>query len=84
MRENLQKWFALLVETPGLERLVRPLLHLPPNLIFLSIFRAWDMVCYVRRIVPHRLRREELTELVANLFGVFAPDANQDLLESMS
>jgi anaerobic magnesium-protoporphyrin IX monomethyl ester cyclase len=81
VRENLQKWFALLVETPGLEPLVRPLLALPPNLAFLSIFRAWYAMCYVRRIVPHRLGREELAELGANLFGISPPDANRDLLE---
>jgi anaerobic magnesium-protoporphyrin IX monomethyl ester cyclase len=81
VRENLQKWFALLVETPGLERLVRPWLRLPPNLVFLSIFRAWYAMCYVRRIVPHRLGRDELAELGANLFGLCPPDANRDLLE---
>ncbi|MBN1610087.1 MAG: B12-binding domain-containing radical SAM protein [Polyangiaceae bacterium] len=81
VRENLQKWFAVLVEAPGLERLVRPLLRLPPNLVFLSIFRAWYTLCYVLRIVPHRLDREELAELGANLFGIFPPDANRDLLE---
>jgi anaerobic magnesium-protoporphyrin IX monomethyl ester cyclase len=84
VRENLQKWFALLVETPGLERLVRPLCRLPPNLVFLSIFRAWYALCYVRRIVPHRLDRKELAELGANLFGLSAPDANRDLLEQTS
>ena len=81
-RENLQKWFALLVEAPGLEPLVRPLLRLPPNLAFLSIFRTWYAACYIHRIVPHRLRRQEITELLANLFGVFPPDANRDLVES--
>jgi anaerobic magnesium-protoporphyrin IX monomethyl ester cyclase len=82
IRENLHKWFALLVEAPGLEQLVRPLLRLPPNIVFLSIFRAWYSACYVRRIMPHRLRRQEISELLANLFGVFPIDANRDLVET--
>jgi radical SAM superfamily enzyme YgiQ (UPF0313 family) len=69
--ENLQKWFGLLVEAPELERLVGPLLSLPPNLVTLSIFRAWTMACYTFRIAPHRLTLGEVVELLCTLFGVF-------------
>jgi anaerobic magnesium-protoporphyrin IX monomethyl ester cyclase len=77
--ENLQKLFALLVEAPWLERVVRPLLGLPENMLTISVFRAWYMYCYTARIVPHRLRSSELLELARSLFGVFAPEANREL-----
>ena len=78
--ENLQKLFAVLVEAPWLERLVRPLLRWKPNLAFLSIFRAWYIYCYRRRIVPHRLTRPELRELMQSLFGLYPPEVNHEAL----
>jgi anaerobic magnesium-protoporphyrin IX monomethyl ester cyclase len=78
--ENLQKLFAVLVEAPWLEPLVRPLLRLPPNLFLLSVFRAWFLYCYARRIVPHRLNWGHAAELLRNLFGIFPEDANHELV----
>jgi anaerobic magnesium-protoporphyrin IX monomethyl ester cyclase len=78
--ENLQKLFAVLVEAPWLEPVVRPLLRLPTNLFMLSVFRAWYMYCYARRIVPHRLRWPTAVELVRSLFGLFPEEANRELV----
>jgi radical SAM superfamily enzyme YgiQ (UPF0313 family) len=79
--ENLQKFFAILVEAPWLERLVRPLLRRRPNLTFLCLFRAWYIYGYTRRIVPHRLSLRELRELGRSLFGLYPPEANDGCLE---
>jgi len=79
--ENLQKFFAILVEAPWLERLVRPLLSRRPNLTFLCLFRAWYIYGYTRRIVPHRLSLRELRELGRSLFGLYPPEANDECLE---
>ena len=68
--ENLQKLFALFVEVPALERWLAPLLGLPPNLVLLSIFRTWFMYAYLRRIVPHRIGRDEALALGRTLFAV--------------
>jgi anaerobic magnesium-protoporphyrin IX monomethyl ester cyclase len=78
--ENLQKLFAVLVEAPWLEPAVRPLLRLPPNLLTLSVFRAWYMYCYTRRIIPHRLRWGIAVELVRSLFGISPEEANRELV----
>jgi radical SAM superfamily enzyme YgiQ (UPF0313 family) len=78
--ENLQKLFAVLVEAPWLEPIVRPLLRLPPNVFLLSVFRAWYVYCYARRIVPHRLRWRMAVELVQSLFGIFPEEANRELV----
>jgi anaerobic magnesium-protoporphyrin IX monomethyl ester cyclase len=78
--ENLHKLFAVLVEAPWLEPVIRPLLRLPPNLFTLSIFRAWYMYCYTRRIVPHRLRWRIAAELVRSLFGIFPEEVNRELV----
>jgi anaerobic magnesium-protoporphyrin IX monomethyl ester cyclase len=78
--ENLQKLFAVLVEAPWLEPVVRPLLRLPPNLLALSVFRAWYMYCYTRRIIPHRLRWDIAAELLRSLFGIFPEEANRELV----
>ena len=78
--ENLQKLFAVLVEAPWLEPVARPLLRLPPNLFTLSVFRAWYMYCYARRIVPHRIRLRIAAELVRGLFGIFPEEANRELV----
>jgi hypothetical protein len=78
--ENLQKLFAVLVEAPWLERLARPLLRRKQGLTLLSIFRAWYIYCYRRRIVPHRLTRAELRELLQSLFGLYPPEVNHEAL----
>ena len=78
--ENLQKLFAVLVEAPWLERLVRRMLRWKPNLTFLSIFRTWYIYCYRRRIVPHRLTRPELRELARSIFGLYPPEANHEAM----
>jgi radical SAM superfamily enzyme YgiQ (UPF0313 family) len=78
--ENLQKLFALAVETPLLEPLVRRLVELPPNLVYLSMFRAWFAYCYLRRIVPHRPTGEELRGLLETFFAPPTPEANEALL----
>ncbi len=79
--ENLQKLFALLVEAPWLGPLVRLLLGLAPNMAFLSVFRAWYLYCYRRRIVRCRLARGELRELALSLFGIFTRGVNRELVE---
>lgn len=76
--ENLQKFFALLAEAPWLEGLVRPLLGRAPNIVFLSIFRAWYIWCYTFRIVPHRLDLREVRELLRTLFGIYSREANRE------
>lgn len=77
--ENLQKFFAVLVEAPWLEPLVWRLLDRQPNMVFLSIFRAWYMWCYTRRIVPHRPAAGERRELLNTLFGRFAPEVHREV-----
>jgi radical SAM superfamily enzyme YgiQ (UPF0313 family) len=77
--ENLQRLFAVLVEAPALERLARPLLRLQPGAALGSIFKAWYMYCYTRRIIPHRLARGELGELARRLLGVLPPEVNDEL-----
>jgi len=77
--EALQKLFAVLVEAPWLERPLRPLLRRPPGLALTCLFRAWYAYCYTRRIIPHRMGRGELGELLRNLFGVFPVEANREL-----
>ena len=80
--ENLQKFFAVLAEAPWLERIIRPLLDLAPNIVFMSIFRAWYIWCYTFRIVPHRLSPGELGELVRTLFGIYAKEADNGVAEA--
>jgi radical SAM superfamily enzyme YgiQ (UPF0313 family) len=78
--ENLQKLFGLAAAEPRLEPLIRRLIALPPNLIYLSLFRAWFAYCYLRRIVPHRPTTEELRGLVQTLFAPAGREQNEDLL----
>ena len=69
--ENLHKLFAIAAEVPYLLPAVRRLIRLPPNLIFNSIFRCWYAWCYFRRIMPHRLTLDDVTETIKVLFGIY-------------
>ncbi len=79
--DNFQKFFAVLVEAPWLEKMVIPLLSLAPNLIFHSVFRAWYMYCYTFRIVPHSLTLTEGIELMRTLLGLYTPEVNLEFVD---
>lgn len=73
--ENLHKLFAVTAEVPWTLPLVRRLIRLPRNLIFNSIFRCWYAFCYLRRIIPHRLRMADVAETLKVLFGIYPREA---------
>lgn len=77
--ERLQRLFALLVEVPSLERWLAPLVSRAPDLVLLSIFRAWFMYAYLRRIVPHPIGRQEALALARTLFAVPSLEETHDV-----
>ncbi len=79
--ENLHKFFSIVVEAPWLEPLVRPLLGGKSRLAYLCMFRAWYMYCYTRRIVPHRMSRDEVKTLVRWLFGIYQEEPNREICQ---
>jgi radical SAM superfamily enzyme YgiQ (UPF0313 family) len=79
--ENLQKFFAILTEAPWLEPAIRPWLKKRPNLVWLSMFRAWFAYSYLFRIIPHRMSRKEKLEVIKNLFGIFKSEAKNEVPE---
>jgi radical SAM superfamily enzyme YgiQ (UPF0313 family) len=81
--ENLQKLFAVTAEAPWLLPIVRRLVRLPGNLIFMSIFRWWYAWCYHRRIMRHRLRWADVVETLKILFGIYPKESfDADLEEN--
>jgi anaerobic magnesium-protoporphyrin IX monomethyl ester cyclase len=73
--ENLQKLFAVAAEAPRLLPLLRRLIRLPGNLVFMSIFRWWYAWCYHRRIMRYPLSWADLAENVKVLFGIYPKEA---------
>ncbi|MCP4165377.1 MAG: radical SAM protein [Chloroflexi bacterium] len=63
--ENLQKWFALVVEFPWLRSLMRPMLKLPRNKGYWLMYKLWKGYAVKQRIHPHSLSTREYLEMVS-------------------
>ena len=63
--ENLQKWFALVVEFPWLRPIMRPMLKLPGNRIFWLMHKLWKGFAIKQRIHPHKLTARETLDMIS-------------------
>jgi len=60
--ENLQKLFALVVEFPRLEPVVRRLIRLPNNQLFWMVYKLWKGWAIKSRMFPFRMTFREYLE----------------------
>lgn len=63
--ENLQKWFALVVEFPWLRPIMQPMLRLPSNRLYWLMHKLWKGFAIKQRIHPHKLTARETLDMIS-------------------